>query len=170
MEWASVDDEKLKLDPYTLKPIIMQHNLGYETNESDVPDYQLALTGDVFRWMLEFAPLDTMQRVCLFAISIARLLIQTLRCWSKASSLLECLRTRRPSWSSVFKAWGIQCTFVIRHFCTVFPDDSAVEGSLVMEPTTHQLLKRPTLESPCRKPRHRWLHHSPVNGLISHLC
>jgi cation-transporting ATPase 13A2 len=63
VDWASVDDEKLKLDSYTLKPIIMQHNLGYETNESDVPDYQLALTGDIFRWMLEFAPLDTMQRV-----------------------------------------------------------------------------------------------------------
>lgn len=63
VEWSSVDDEKLNLDPYTLKPIIMQHNLGYETNESEAHDYQLALTGDVFRWMLEFAPLDTMQRV-----------------------------------------------------------------------------------------------------------
>lgn len=41
----------------------MQHNLGYETNESEAHDYQLALTGDIFRWMLEFAPLETMQRV-----------------------------------------------------------------------------------------------------------
>ncbi|KAJ9123150.1 hypothetical protein QFC22_001343 [Naganishia vaughanmartiniae] len=73
VEWASVDDEKLKLDPYTLKPVILQHNLGYDTNESEVPDYQLALTGDVFRWMLEFAPLDTMQRMLVKGVIFARM-------------------------------------------------------------------------------------------------
>jgi len=37
--------------------------MGFEPGEMDQPDYQLALTGDVFRWMLEFAPIETMQRV-----------------------------------------------------------------------------------------------------------
>jgi cation-transporting ATPase 13A2 len=83
VEWASVDDDKLRLDPYTLKPVILQHNLGYDTNESEVPDYQLALTGDVFRWMLEFAPLDTMQRVGVrvFRSRKLYLLDMSYRCW-----------------------------------------------------------------------------------------
>lgn len=32
--------------------------------ENDFSDYQLAVTGDVFRWMLEYAALETVQRVC----------------------------------------------------------------------------------------------------------
>ena len=63
IDWTSVDDEKHKLDPYTLKPIVHEYAMGFEPGEMDQPDYQLALTGDVFRWMLEFAPIETMQRV-----------------------------------------------------------------------------------------------------------
>lgn len=63
IDWTSVDDEKHKLDPYTLKPMIREHALGYDTGEAEQTDYQLALTGDVFRWMIDFAPLETMQRV-----------------------------------------------------------------------------------------------------------
>jgi cation-transporting ATPase 13A2 len=61
--WTSVDDEKHKLDSYSLKPIVQEYALGFDPGETEQPDYQLALTGDVFRWMLEFAPLETMQRV-----------------------------------------------------------------------------------------------------------
>lgn len=63
--WTSVDDEKHKLDSYSLKPIVQEYALGFDPGETEQPDYQLALTGDVFRWMLEFAPLETMQRVSL---------------------------------------------------------------------------------------------------------
>lgn len=63
VEWTSVDDDKHKLDSYSLKPIIREHALGFDPGETEQPDYQLALTGDVFRWMLEFSPLETMQRV-----------------------------------------------------------------------------------------------------------
>jgi cation-transporting ATPase 13A2 len=63
IEWTSVDDEKHKLDAYTLKPIVHEHALGFDPGEIEAPDYQLALTGDVFRWVLEYAPLETLQRV-----------------------------------------------------------------------------------------------------------
>jgi cation-transporting ATPase 13A2 len=56
LDWASVDDEKHKLDEWSLKPV-------QEGDEEEAGDYQLALTGDVFRWMLDYAPLETMQRV-----------------------------------------------------------------------------------------------------------
>lgn len=62
LDWASVDDERSKLDEYTLKPIHENEGLTVDPGE-DASDYQLALTGDVFKWMLEFAELETMERV-----------------------------------------------------------------------------------------------------------
>lgn len=63
VEWTSVDDDNHKLEPFSLKPIVAPQNFGYESADVQQPDYQLALTGDVFRWMLDYAPLETMQRV-----------------------------------------------------------------------------------------------------------
>lgn len=61
LDWASVDDERNKLDEWTLKPIVHEHE-GFVDGE-DSSDYQLALTGDVFKWMLDYAELETMERV-----------------------------------------------------------------------------------------------------------
>lgn len=55
--WTSVDDEKHKLDAFSLKPIVRENGYGYDNGEQEETDYQLALTGDVFRWMLDFAPI-----------------------------------------------------------------------------------------------------------------
>ncbi len=64
LDWSSVDDERNKLDEYTLKPVVYEtEGLAADTGETDMNDYQLALTGDVFRWMLDFAELETMERV-----------------------------------------------------------------------------------------------------------
>lgn len=67
IDWSSVDDERHKLDEYTLKPIIDSHGLGgaLDQAEAEMHDYQLALTGDVFKWMLEYAEFETMERVSL---------------------------------------------------------------------------------------------------------
>lgn len=62
LDWSSVDDEKEKLDEYTLKPIVQNEGIT-DGGEMILNDYQLALTGDVFRWMLDYAELETMQRV-----------------------------------------------------------------------------------------------------------
>lgn len=65
LDWCSVDDEKQKLNEYTLKPIVRETDgIAFDEGEMDLNDYQLAVTGDVFKWMLEFAELDTMERVC----------------------------------------------------------------------------------------------------------
>ena len=64
LDWSSVDDESHKLDEYTLKPIVTQSDgLTMEVSEMEMNDYQLALTGDVFKWMLDYAEYETMERV-----------------------------------------------------------------------------------------------------------
>lgn len=64
LDWSSVDDERNKLDEYTLKPIVAHTDgMAMDAGEMDMNDYQLAVTGDVFKWMLEFAELETMERV-----------------------------------------------------------------------------------------------------------
>lgn len=62
LEWTSADDELLKLDPYSLKPLPPPHRTT-DGDDIDYHDYTLALTGDVFRWMINNAPLETLQRV-----------------------------------------------------------------------------------------------------------
>ena len=62
LEWTSVDDELLKLDPYSLKPLPRLHRTA-DADDIDYHDYTLAVTGDVFRWMINNAPLETLQRV-----------------------------------------------------------------------------------------------------------
>lgn len=70
LDWSSVDDERQKLDDYTLKPILEDDDY---VDEDDLPDYQLALTGDVFKWMLEYAPLETMNRMLVKGVIFARM-------------------------------------------------------------------------------------------------
>lgn len=58
-----MDDESLKLDDYSLRPLPPPpHHV--DENEIAYLDYSLVLTGDVFRWMVNHAPLETLQRVC----------------------------------------------------------------------------------------------------------
>lgn len=72
LEWASVDDERIKLDPYKLRPLdIDPHVLDIE--ELDFQDYQLALTGDIFRWMIDFAPVETLRRMLIKGTVFARM-------------------------------------------------------------------------------------------------
>ena len=67
LEWSSVDDEMLKLDAYSLKPLPPPAHHAVEAGDIAYHDYTLALTGDVFRWMINNAPLETLQRVRIFS-------------------------------------------------------------------------------------------------------
>ncbi|PWZ03441.1 hypothetical protein BCV70DRAFT_17364 [Testicularia cyperi] len=72
IDWSSVDDDRIKLDPYNLKPReVDPHVLDLE--EFDFQDYQLALTGDVFRWMIDFAPVETLRRMLIKGTIFARM-------------------------------------------------------------------------------------------------
>ncbi|KAI3477588.1 hypothetical protein L1887_60628 [Cichorium endivia] len=72
IDWSSVDDDRIKLDAYRLQPReVDPHVLDLE--EFDFHDYQLALTGDVFRWMVDFAPVETLRRMLIKGTIFARM-------------------------------------------------------------------------------------------------
>lgn len=62
LKWTSVDDDQFMLDPYSLKPLAPSHR-AMDADDIGYQDYTLALTGDVFRWMINNSPLETLQRV-----------------------------------------------------------------------------------------------------------
>lgn len=72
VDWSSVDDERVKLDPYKLKPLSIDPHV-FDIEEMDFQDYQLALTGDVFRWMIDFAPVETLRRMLIKGTVFARM-------------------------------------------------------------------------------------------------
>jgi len=72
LDWSSVDDENHKLDEWSLKPIIRDEGMGMDAAEEG-NDYQLALTGDVFKWMLEYAEPDTLERMLVKGVIFARM-------------------------------------------------------------------------------------------------
>lgn len=69
IEWTHVEDERLKLDPYSLKPRVPVSDTGsllsFDMGERD---YHLAVSGDVFRWMVDYGSTDTLNRVSVHAI------------------------------------------------------------------------------------------------------
>lgn len=67
-----MDDERIKLDPYTLKPLQVDPHV-FDFEELDFQDYQLALTGDVFRWMIDYAPVETLRRMLIKGTIFARM-------------------------------------------------------------------------------------------------
>jgi cation-transporting ATPase 13A2 len=72
IDWSSVDDERVKLDSYKLKPLAIDPHV-FDIEELDFQDYQLALTGDVFRWMIDFAPIETLRRMLIKGTVFARM-------------------------------------------------------------------------------------------------
>jgi cation-transporting ATPase 13A2 len=65
VEWADVDDESLLLDNYALEPV------ATDDDESSLAsrDWAIAVSGDVFRWVIDYASLETLQRVGLSPVS-----------------------------------------------------------------------------------------------------
>ncbi|CAE6435987.1 unnamed protein product [Rhizoctonia solani] len=72
LHWSSVDDSTLTLDDYSLKPLLVR---AHHTIEEEIAyqDYTLAVSGDVFRWMVNHAPLETLQRMLVKAQIFARM-------------------------------------------------------------------------------------------------
>lgn len=100
LEWSCMDDLSWKLDDYSLKPLTPppHHTVASEADEIDYQDYALVVTGDVFRWMINHAALETLQRVCPLPIEIPHSLTNDVlyaRCSSKPKYLPECPPMRR---------------------------------------------------------------------------
>lgn len=68
-----MDNPPWKLDDYSLRPLAPPNHSVTE-DEITSQDYTLVVTGDVFRWMINYAPLETLQHVCpypsCFALSL----------------------------------------------------------------------------------------------------
>lgn len=63
LEWTCMDDASWKLDDYSLKPVTPPAHHTVEADGLEYSDFALAISGDVFRWMINHAPLETLQRV-----------------------------------------------------------------------------------------------------------
>ena len=67
-----MDEPAWKLDDYSLKPLPAPVNRLVDSEELESQDYTLAVTGEVFRWIINHAPLETMQRVCFISVAVSR--------------------------------------------------------------------------------------------------
>ncbi|KLO18416.1 Ca-transporting ATPase [Schizopora paradoxa] len=74
LRWTCTDDQQWILDDYSLKPTEpLPHHTVESANELSYHDYALVVTGDVFRWMINFAPFETLQRMLVKAQVFARM-------------------------------------------------------------------------------------------------
>ncbi|BGP41120.1 hypothetical protein JCM10449v2_005089 [Rhodotorula kratochvilovae] len=73
IEWTDVEDETRTLDAYSLKPIEPEQASVFSGYSDERREYHLAVTGDVFRWMMDFGALETLQRMLIKGIIFARM-------------------------------------------------------------------------------------------------
>ncbi|KAG0347027.1 hypothetical protein BG004_000252 [Podila humilis] len=76
--WENVNDDRLSLDPLLLKPVSTWSE--QPTSGPEFPryshlanDYVLAVTGDCFRWMVDYAPTSTLNRMLVKGQIFARM-------------------------------------------------------------------------------------------------
>lgn len=73
LEWSCMDEFSWKLDHYSLKPLTPPPHHTVEADEISYQDYSLVITGDVFRWMVNYAPLEILQRMLVKTQIFARM-------------------------------------------------------------------------------------------------
>jgi cation-transporting ATPase 13A2 len=75
LEWESLDDPDFKLDNDSLLPLpqnpMLDTSLPYEMAKTRY--YCLAVTGDIFRWIVDYAPPQTLRRVLVIGRVYARM-------------------------------------------------------------------------------------------------
>ncbi|GLB37530.1 putative P5-type ATPase cation transporter [Lyophyllum shimeji] len=73
LEWSCTDDLSWKLDDYSLKPLPPPPHHTVGADDISYQDYALVVPGDVFRWMINHAPLETLQRMLVKTQIFARM-------------------------------------------------------------------------------------------------
>ncbi|KAF9237519.1 hypothetical protein BU15DRAFT_88685 [Melanogaster broomeanus] len=73
VEWSCMDDVSWKLDNYSLKPLTPPPHHTVSETEMEYQDYTLVIPGDIFRWMINYAPLETLQRMLVKTQVFARM-------------------------------------------------------------------------------------------------
>lgn len=73
--WESIDNPSFQLDDRTLMPIISSGEIDasspFEMN--NVKNFTMAISGDVFRWIIDFAPVEVIQRMLVRGQVFARM-------------------------------------------------------------------------------------------------
>jgi len=73
LDWSCMEDFSWKLDRYSLKPLTPPPHHTVGADEINYQDFSLVITGDVFRWMMNHAPLETLQRMLVKTQIFARM-------------------------------------------------------------------------------------------------
>ncbi|KAH9909822.1 hypothetical protein F4778DRAFT_712940 [Xylariomycetidae sp. FL2044] len=75
LHWESIDDSTYQLDPWTLLPLsaLAQREASLQYDVFKLGNYSLALSGEVFRWIIDFAPSEVMQRMLIRGKVFARM-------------------------------------------------------------------------------------------------
>ncbi|GAW12630.1 hypothetical protein ANO14919_020000 [Xylariales sp. No.14919] len=75
LQWESIDDAAYQLDSRSLLPLPIptrrDASLPYDIN--NLKNYSLAISGDVFRWIIDFAPNEVMQKMLVRGKIFARM-------------------------------------------------------------------------------------------------
>ncbi|KAI8633116.1 hypothetical protein F5Y19DRAFT_462264 [Xylariaceae sp. FL1651] len=75
LQWESIDDAAYQLDNQTLLPLPapVQRDASLPYDITNLKNYSLAVSGDVFRWIIDFAPNDVMQKMLVRGKVFARM-------------------------------------------------------------------------------------------------
>ncbi|KAL8734944.1 MAG: hypothetical protein Q9166_001296 [cf. Caloplaca sp. 2 TL-2023] len=75
LAWQSVDNPLFTLDEKTLKPLLppAEGDVSLPYDMSNLRNYSLAVTGDIFRWIIDFGDEPTIQRMLVTAQVFARM-------------------------------------------------------------------------------------------------
>ena len=75
LTWESVDNPIYQLDEYSLlpAPLPADEDLSTPYDKMVDADYSLAITGDVFRWIVDFGPKEVLQRMLVKGAVFARM-------------------------------------------------------------------------------------------------
>jgi cation-transporting P-type ATPase 13A2 len=75
LKWESVDNPVYELDEHTLKPLPppAEHDSSLPYDVTNLRNYSIAVTGDVFRWIIDFANPKLLQQMLVLGQVFARM-------------------------------------------------------------------------------------------------
>ncbi|KAI1827536.1 hypothetical protein F4861DRAFT_536103 [Xylaria intraflava] len=75
LQWESIDDPAYQLDKRSLLPLAVpaERDASLPYDITNLQNYSLAISGEVFRWIVDFAPNDVMQKMLVRGKIFARM-------------------------------------------------------------------------------------------------
>lgn len=75
LQWESIDNHLYQLDPNTLLPLPapVEGDASLPYDISNLRNYSIAVSGDVFRWVVDYAPAEVMRRMLVTGKVFARM-------------------------------------------------------------------------------------------------